>query len=368
MDDNFGIVKFRDYSYDNKIRFIDEFNGLNVEIDDGTSNSLNFSFSNFYNTFFKIYNRCMPIKCKTFKRLHSSSPWMTPDLKFCIYKKYKLLKLDRNGRLSRGDFNKYKNILNVTIKQAKELFYLRKFMQHNKDVKKTWNLVNSLLNRTKSNKDLVLSNENNQVLEGKQLSNFINNYYSNITVRLGLMNLNLNNVFMIYVTPVLFSFYAFMFMRPSAENEVLDLICSLPLKGTHLDDIPSKILKLVAKPLSFWLSKFYNCFIDKGLYPSILKMARVIPIHKGGNLSSVSNYRPISTLLSVNKIFEKLTYNRINDFVEKNNILSNCQHGFTKGSNTTIAILKLVSYLLSSLNNKIYCLCVFGPVKGLRLC
>ena len=85
----------------------------------------------------------------------------------------------------------------------------------------------------------------------------------------------------------------------------------------------------------------------------------MIPIYKGGNMTCISNYRPISTLLSINKIFEKLTAYRINDFIEKNNILSNCQHGFRKGKNTTTAILKLVSHLLSSFNKKRFTVCLF---------
>ena len=64
----------------------------------------------------------------------------------------------------------------------------------------------------------------------------------------------------------------------------------------------------------------------------------VIPIYKKGDKSNFANYRPISILPAFSKIFEKLAYNRIINFVAKHNILSDNQYGFRKGRSTDTAI------------------------------
>ena len=232
-------------------------------------------------------------------------------------------------------------------------------MKNNGNVKKTWSLINSLLRRKNVKKEITLNNDSDQNIESRSVSNFFNNYFTDVAHRMGLLVFNIDNAYLDYVNPVLFS----IFMCPSTHFEVKNLIDSLPLKNTQLNDIPVKILRLVSTPLSHWLSSFYNSFVDMGLYPTAFKVGRIIPLFKNGKSLNVSNYRPISTLLSLNKIFEKLTFNRLNNYFEANNIISDRQHGFRKGKNTTSAILQLVSNLLGGFHNKNYTVCIFLDLK-----
>ena len=82
-----------------------------------------------------------------------------------------------------------------------------------------------------------------------------------------------------------------------------------------------------------------------------------------GNKSCVSNYRPISTLMSINKILKKITHTRMIKFIENNNLLSSSQFGFRKGLSTTNAILKLVNYISESFKNKYYMVSIFLDLK-----
>ena len=97
-------INFRDFSDRNKRIFIDRVNQLNFYIDNRTRAHLNSSFNSFYNIFFEIFDSSMSKRCKT-KMRGSYAPWMTPDLRFCIQKKYRLLKQVNLGRLSRSKFN-----------------------------------------------------------------------------------------------------------------------------------------------------------------------------------------------------------------------------------------------------------------------
>ena len=96
-----------------------------------------------------------------------------------------------------------------------------------------------------------------------------------------------------------------------------------------------------------------------GIFPVCLKNARVIPIFKSGDAKSVKNYRPISMLPFLSKVFERLMSKRLNSFLTKSNILCSHQFGFRKNSCTSDAILEFLDNTYSSLDRKENILAVF---------
>ena len=88
----------------------------------------------------------------------------------------------------------------------------------------------------------------------------------------------------------------------------------------------------------------------------MLKIPKVLPIFKKGSKSSVSNYRPISVLSCINKIFEKLLAKRIYSFLEKHNILYEFQYGFRTGHSTTHALIEITDRIKLAINkNELLC-------------
>jgi len=83
-----------------------------------------------------------------------------------------------------------------------------------------------------------------------------------------------------------------------------------------------------------------------------MKFSTVKPIHKKGNNTNLTTYRPISLLTSFSKIFEKALYNRITEHLNTNNLLVRNQFGFRKGTATEDVIFKLTNEILKALNNK----------------
>ena len=96
----------------------------------------------------------------------------------------------------------------------------------------------------------------------------------------------------------------------------------------------------------------FNVLIENGVYPGIFKKARIVPIHKSGNKHDVGNYRLISTLLILNKIFEKIIYQRINSFINTSGIISEYQYGFKKNSSTTLAVFNFITNIVETLKSK----------------
>ena len=98
------------------------------------------------------------------------------------------------------------------------------------------------------------------------------------------------------------------------------------------------------------LEKIFNLSISSGIYPSKLKIAKVIPIFKKGDTKAINNYRPISILSTLNKIFEKILYARLIDYIGKHNILYKYQFGFRKQHSTEHALIEIVDQIKLSID------------------
>jgi len=123
-----------------------------------------------------------------------------------------------------------------------------------------------------------------------------------------------------------------MYMARTNESEVLKLINNLDdKKSSGHDEFSAKFLKLCAPYISAPLATIFNKSISSGIYPDLLKIARVSPIHKKGNKLDPNNYRPIIVLSIINKLFEKILHTRIYDYLTKFNIIYEFQFGFRKG-------------------------------------
>ena len=89
-------------------------------------------------------------------------------------------------------------------------------------------------------------------------------------------------------------------------------------------------------------------------------MAVVIPLYKGsGNVDSVENYRPISLLPFMSKLFEKLVYQRLLSFLNAHSVINKCQFSFRKNHSTCDALIYFHETLLQSLSKKLFTVAVF---------
>ena len=89
-----------------------------------------------------------------------------------------------------------------------------------------------------------------------------------------------------------------------------------------------------------------------GIFPAFLKLARTIPLFKKGDLLDIMNFRPISILLFISKIFEKCLHARISNFCRENQLFTVAQFGFTKGLMTADAVAELTEFCYRGLNSK----------------
>ena len=152
-----------------------------------------------------------------------------------------------------------------------------------------------------------------------------------------------------------------MFLEPCDHIEVLKTINLLNLdKATGPHSIPGKILDLLKHELSKTLSILINLSFSNGAFPSALKIAKVIAIFKNkGSPLLCSNYRPISLLSNVDKIYEKIIYKRLHSFLTQHNILYPQQFGFRKSHSTAHALLSITQKLYNALDSGKFAYAVF---------
>ena len=115
-----------------------------------------------------------------------------------------------------------------------------------------------------------------------------------------------------------------------SNEEILDIIHSLENKSSGHSSIPLKMLPVIPDLIILQLAHIISMPFLTGVYPDLLKIAKVILIHKGGSTQDINNYRPISLLSIFDKIIEKLLHKRLYNFLEEHNILYHNQFGFRK--------------------------------------
>ena len=118
-------------------------------------------------------------------------------------------------------------------------------------------------------------------------------------------------------------------------------------------------MKAYVDPISGPLTLIANMSFANGHFPSQLKLAKVIPIFKKNDVTYPGNYRPISLLSILNKVFEKLMYSRLYKFLTKHKILYSYQFGFHENHSTSLALIEIVDNIRQSIEDGNYTLGIY---------
>ena len=140
-----------------------------------------------------------------------------------------------------------------------------------------------------------------------------------------------------------FNIHESILLSQITEDEISKIISSFnSSKSAGPNSIPTKILKILQVQISKHLTDIFNLSFTTANILFSLKSAKVIPIHKKNSNLIVSNYRPIHLFSNLDKIIEKLMYNRIIQFLEDDKIIYYKQFGFRKNFSTAHAVIILI--------------------------
>ena len=349
---NVSCHKKRVFNARNNAAFTSSVSDINLRV---INNDMNMTYNYYFSSVYDLYNAAFPLMTKVIKD-GKDCPWITPAIKICIKKKAKLYRMYIRGTIDKVYYTLFRNHMTSLVRRAKRLYYFRLFLQETNASKLWYRIITVLGNSTGVSMECLKVDGNTH--RGVRMVNHANSYFVNIAANLT-ANLQNNEPYVVTFTPNPFSF-AFL---PTDANEVFMVIMSLKNKGNGLNDISALSLKKNAQIFSVHMAFLYNLSIERVTYPNGLKVACVCPDFKSGAKDSVDNYRPISNLPIISKVFEKLTLIRLISFVKRYNLLSDCQFGFREGRSITQAAIRLTTFITNAYHQRLYSACFYLDLR-----
>ena len=340
-------ITFRDFKHSTE----DELNRATRNVmTDVFSDNIDDAFQDFCNRLKNVTNECFPIKSKIIKKKYLLKPWINQDLRALIKDKHKLYKKYVQRPITFGpQYKQLRNRLSNLIKTSKNEYYKNKLNDALGNSKKSWEIVNNLLNNKKNKTTLIKNIKSNgvEITDNEAICDKMNEHFASVGQKLAEKLPTSRNSPLDYLTgdfPRLDSF------TPTTTEEVSKIIKGLKSCSPGHDQIYMSVIKLSNQILAPVLCNLFNRAMSEGYFPLQLKIAKIIPLYKDGNRSVESNYRPISILSAISKIFEKIIFIRLNKHVTDNSILTDDQFGFRSNLSPQSALISLTYHLLSNLN------------------
>ena len=146
-----------------------------------------------------------------------------------------------------------------------------------------------------------------------------------------------------------------MFVCPVDDDDVFNMLNKLDKsKSSGPNSIPTNLLKNHAHAFVLPLKLAINQSFVEGKFPDLVKIAKVCPVFKKGERNLRENYRPISLLSNLSKVFERAMHTRLYGFLEEFDAFYELQYGFRKKYSTDHAILSIVEEIRQNLDNGIF--------------
>ena len=309
-------------------------------------------YQHFLNIFIEVLNKHAPMKQKYLRA--NQERFMTKNLHKAIMKRSRLRNkfLSNRTQMSRKKYKK-------TTKLSRDFANLG--INSISDNKKFWQIVKPLFSN-KGKKTFKLF-ENDVMIDDKiEIAKIFNDYFVNIVKKLGLFmkeqstisTENSLNEVEIAITkhgnhPSIIAITEKMekLGNPSfgfdftSYEEIVKEVNSLKIrKVSQKTDIPVRIIKENIDIVSYFLYHNFNNSLSCSTFPTAMKYAEVTPIHKKDDKTDKENYRPISTLPNLSKMYERLMYNQIYPYFQT--IFSKFQCGFRKGFNAQHCLLAMI--------------------------
>ena len=151
-----------------------------------------------------------------------------------------------------------------------------------------------------------------------------------------------------------------LFLTPISESKLRSLINALPNKNSSgHDNINNVLLKQIKDSVVNPMTICVNKSLSEGLFPQVMKLADVCPLFKSKDRSKTNNYRPISLLLTLSKLLEKIVCEKVYRFLDNTNQIYVSQYGFRRGHSCGNAISELVIAVLKGFQSNKYTVGVF---------
>ena len=201
-------------------------------------------------------------------------------------------------------------------------------------VKTYWKILNGFLNKCKVPRIPPLFMDGNFITDCIEKATVFNNYFAKQCTPFQTGSILPP---LVYHTAKRLSYFDI------KSEEVYDILKILKTNKAHgPDGISVSMIQLCGKEICIPLQFIFKNILETGKFPDQWKEANVTPVHKKKDKQTVSNYRPISLLPLFAKIFERIIYKNLYNFLVTNNLITKNQSGFTPGDSGTNQLLSLI--------------------------
>ena len=316
------------------------------------SNDPNELWGDFKLKFLSIAGKHAPVKQRRVKR--EFKPWITSEIKHLIYHRDYLKRqaIRLRSVYYETAYKKCKNKITNLIRTSKENYFKAK-LSDSKNSKESWQFINELLNKnSKTSQIREINFDGKTVTKDEEIAAGFNEYFSTIGSMLFKAIKDCDTDPLSFLTVTHDNIFNFNFITIDEVISALNLLP--PKKSSGLDGISAKLLKDAAHNIAGPLVDIFNLSLRTGIFPDDWKLAKVTPVFKDGNRNICGNYRPISVISVVAKVFEKLVYQQLKSFMIKNNILMDLQSGFRAKHSTETTLLSSTNEWLCNMDKGLF--------------
>ena len=305
-------------------------------------------FSNQFNTVLSsVLDKHAPSKTITC-RFQNTKPFITDDIKAEKSKRSHLETIYRNNKSSenKANFDIQAKKVQKMITKSKRSYYRQLISSCHDQPKNLWRTMNSLLGR---NQPKILPNSDSSSALASSFITFFNDKISNLCATIPNYIDMTPHHYTSECQPSTFSHF-----DPCTEDEIRKLILSSSDATCSLDIIPTKLVKTCINAIAPPITRLINLSLSEGVFPDSFKHAVVTPLLKKPCLSKdeLSNYRPISNLNFISKIFERVMQSRLKMHLDSFKLLSPYQSAYRKFHSTETALCRIHSDLNLAMNNE----------------
>lgn len=278
--------------------------------------------------------------------------WLTKGLQRCsVNKRFLYLKYrysQTNKILHRKKYLQYTKIFRKCLNHSQRITNTKIIKSSRNVCKTTWDIIkkNSQNKANTSEITHITLESKTRIDDSTEIATQFNNYFINLTNNTNFDdNIKSDTICNIEFNPNT------IYLTPISEYTILSTIKGLKkTNATGFDGINTKILKKCANCIAIPIAHIVNLSLSEGHFPSILKRSVIKPLHKKGAYDALNNYRPITLIPVMSKIFERIMYDKIYHFLSTYKLLISEQYGFRKGNSTTHACFDLIRQVLDNMN------------------
>ena len=324
---------------------------------------INEKFNKFYEILLTLLDTHFPIKTKKVSsKQRLKEPWITKGLLNCIQRKkqyYKEFLKDRSDQIE-TKYKNYQNKLQRLLRYAKCDCYINQCITLKSNTKKLWLTINAVTKKITDKSCVIeaIKIDNLEYSDSSTITNAFGRYFSQVGSDFANKIKRSNKPIKSYLKNINWHERS-VFLIPCTQEEILRLINKLPNKISHgYDGVSNVLLKELKDYLVLPLIDIFNESLQSGIFPDSMKHAEITPFYKKGAKNLTTNYWPISLLITVSKLLEKVMYSRIYDFLNESRIYTS-QYGFRKFHSCENAITELVSNIIKGWESKKNTLAIF---------